>query len=59
MGGDEAMRVEPPGWISDLIKESTPLPQPFLQVRTQKTPSVNQKEPSPDTEADVTLILDF
>ena len=53
------MKVEPPGWISDLIKESTPLPQAFLQVRTQKTPSVNQEEPSPDTEAEVTLILDF
>lgn len=59
MGGDEAMRVEPPGWISDLIKESTPLPQPFLQVRTQKTPSVNQEESSLDKEADVTLISDF
>ena len=59
MGGDETMKVEPPGWISDLIKESTPLPQAFLQVRTQKTPSVNQEEPSPDTEAEVTLILDF
>lgn len=51
LGGDEALRVEPPQWDRVLIKE-TARPSPPPRRRTEeKMPSVNREGSSPNTES--------